>query len=223
MMGMSIPYEATGRTSQKARTRDAILDAARDLIAAGATPTVEQAAARASISRTTAYRYFPNQRSMLTAAHPYIEQESLVPLDDDADAASRLDAVVKAHTRQILELEPQLRTMLRLSLEATETERRQLLLRKGRAIGWIEAALEPLRDDWTAADIHRLALAIRTTEGIEALVWLTDVAGLSRSDAVDVMRWSARALLRTALADGPPPARSRGTTRRRSNQGVRAP
>ena len=44
-------------------------------------------------------------------------------------------------------------------------------------------------------------LAIRATFGIEALVWLTDVAGLSREDAVDLMRSSARTLLRSAIAD----------------------
>src|SRR5262245_23364797 len=52
------PYEATGRTHQKHRTRDALIAAARELVAKGLTPTVEEAAAAAAISRTTAYRYF---------------------------------------------------------------------------------------------------------------------------------------------------------------------
>jgi hypothetical protein len=54
-------------------------------------------------------------------------------------------------------------------------------------------------------EVRRLGKAIRTAERIEALVWLTDIAGLSREDVVDVMRWSARALLRFALVDGPLP------------------
>jgi hypothetical protein len=37
--------------------------------------------------------------------------------------------------------------------------------------------------------------------GIEALVWLTDIAGLSREEAVEVMRWSARALFEVATSD----------------------
>ena len=60
-MCMSIPYELTGRSPQKARTRAALVAAARLLLARGVTPTVEQAAEAAVISRTTAYRYFPNQ------------------------------------------------------------------------------------------------------------------------------------------------------------------
>lgn len=42
-----------------------------------------------------------------------------------------------------------------------------------------------------------------STIGIEALVWLTDVGGLTRSEAVTTMRWSAQALLRSALEDVP--------------------
>jgi hypothetical protein len=50
-------------------------------------------------------------------------------------------------------------------------------------------------------ELHRLAIAIRSATGIEALVWLTDVAGLARDDASELMRWSARALLDAALGD----------------------
>ena len=49
-------------------------------------------------------------------------------------------------------------------------------------------------------ELRRLVLAIRSATGIEALVWLTDIAGLSREEAGDVMRWSASALLRSALS-----------------------
>jgi hypothetical protein len=52
----------------------------------------------------------------------------------------------------------------------------------------------------------RLVRAIRAAVGIEALVWLCDVAGLSREEAQELMRWSARALLRATLAEaGLPP------------------
>jgi hypothetical protein len=91
--------------------------------------------------------------------------------------------------------------MLRLSLEADPVERAQLPLRQGRAIKWIEDALSPLRPDMSAAEVNRLAIAIRSATGIESLVWLTDIAGLSRQDATDLMRSSARALLLAALAD----------------------
>jgi len=202
-MVMSIPYERTGRTRQKARTRRALLDATRELLAQGLNPTVEQAADAAEISRATAYRYFPNQRSLLVAAHPEIEAESLLGPDPPAGAEARLALVVRALTEQVLKNEPQLRTMLRLSLEPQPAEPDTLLLRRGRAIGWIEDALAPLRGQVPDADLHRLTLAIRAGAGIEALVWLTDIAGLARAEAVELMRWSAGALLRSTLAENP--------------------
>lgn len=201
IMRMSIPYELNGRIDQKRRTRDALIAAARDLVASGETPTVEGAAEAASISRTTAYRYFPSQRALLVAAHPETGAASLLPENAPDDAATRLDLVVDAFTRSTIENEAQQRTMLRLSLEAGPAERAQLPLRQGRAIKWIEEALEPLHSEMSEAERHRLALAIRSASGIEALVWLTDVAGLSRDDARKLMCWSARALLRSALAD----------------------
>lgn len=202
-MSMSTPYEETGRTHQKARTRAAMLAATRELLGEGVTPTVEQAAERAQVSRTTAYRYFPNQRALLIASYPELDAVSL--LDDEApeDAAARLELITERIGCQILEHEPELRAMLRLSLESPPPDQGVLPLRQGRAIGWIKDALAPLRERLPEPELRRLALAIRATLGIEALVWLTDVAGLSRDEAVDLMRSSARALLRTALADCP--------------------
>ena len=200
-MDMSIPYEAVGRTRQKERTRGALIAATRDLVAQGMTPTVEDAAAAASISRTTAYRYFPNQPALLVAAHPETEARSLLPEDVPDDPAARLDAVIEEFTRVIVDTEAQQRTMLRLSLDPDARAREPLLLRQGRAIGWIQEALAPLRVRLSDAELRRLVLAVRSATGIEALVWLTDIAGLSRPEAVELMRWSAGALLRAALAD----------------------
>ena len=161
MMSMAISYEEIGRTRQKARTRAALVDAARELLSKGRTPTVEEAAEVAAVSRATAYRYFPNQRALLVAAHPEIEPGG----------------------------------------------NEELLLRQGRAIGWIEDALDPLRPRLSRSAFRRLVLAIRSACGIEALVWLTDVAKLSRPEAAELMRWSALALLRAAQAE--PQARAR--------------
>ncbi len=198
---MSIPYEMAGRTRQKQRTRGALVEAARELVTQGRTPTVDDAAARASVSRTTAYRYFPNQRALLVAAHPEIEARSLLPETAPSDVDARLDAVVTAFLHLIVDTEAQQRTMLRLSLDPDPSHRGELPLRKGRAIGWIAEALSPLRGVMSERDLRRLIFAIRSAAGIEALVWLTDIAGLSRKEAVQLMRWSAGSLLMSALAD----------------------
>ncbi|HEX5585991.1 MAG TPA: TetR/AcrR family transcriptional regulator [Acidimicrobiia bacterium] len=198
---MSMGYELTGRVQQKRRTRDALVTAARELVSRGETPTVDAAAAKAAISRTTAYRYFPNQHALLAAAHPETAVASMLPDGAPADVEARLELVVDAFTQMIVETEAQQRTMLRLSLEADPVERANLPLRQGRAIAWFEEALEPLADEMSDAARHRLALAVRSATGIEALAWLTDVGGLSRDDARALMRWSARALLQSAVAE----------------------
>ena len=78
-------------------------------------------------------------------------------------------------------------------------------MRQGRAIGWIHEALAPLRERMSVADLHRLVLAIRSATGIEARTWLIDVAGLSSEEAIDLMRWSAGALFRSALTEAQGP------------------
>src|SRR5688500_18077966 len=151
MMEMEVPYERTGRRSQKARTRQALVAAARELMTSGPAPTVEQAAERAGISRTTAYRYFPNQRSLLLAAHPAISPDSLLPAGAPTEPRARLDAFMAEFTRYNFTWEPQLRTSLRLSLEPAAD---QPVLRQGRAIGWIVDALTPLGDSHPHVDIN---------------------------------------------------------------------
>ena len=203
-MRMSIPYELTGRTQQKARTRKALIEAARHLLAEGMTPTVERTADRAEVSRATAFRYFANQRALLVATYPHLEEASLLGAAAEEDPRVRLDAVTEELARRIVEYEQELRAHLRLSLESATAQSDELPLRQGRAIGWIDDALSPLRDRMPARDLRRLVLAIRATLGIEALVWLTDVGGVSREEAVDIMRSSARTLLRSAVADAAP-------------------
>ena len=204
---MSIPYERTGRTRQKARTRRALVAAARELLAQGVTPTVEEAADAADMARTTAYRYFPNQRALLVATFPQIAASSLLPADAPHDPEERLAMAVAALGNLILEHELELRAQLRLSLEQDSSGgviaggHSELPFRTGRAISWIEEALAPLRGRLPEPQLHRLTLAIRSAVGIESLVWLTDVAGISREEAVELMRWAAHALLRTALEE----------------------
>ncbi len=197
-MDIAVPYETSGRVRQKRRTRAALVAAARALLDEGVTPTVEQAADRAGISRTTSYRYFRNQRELLVATFPVLDSASLVGAAPPADPAARLDRVLAEIGRFLLEHETALRAALRVSLEVSPAPREPPGLRRGRAVHWIEDALSPLRGTLGKAGVHRLAIAIRATIGIEPLVWLVDVGGLSRRAAVELMQSSARTLLAAA-------------------------
>lgn len=192
-MAVSLPYSWDSRS--------ALITSARGLVARGGRPpTVAEAAETASVSRTTAYRYFPTQKSLLLAAHPEIEASSMLPADIGDDPEERLEAAVRRFLSMVVDTESQQRTMLRLSLEA-DPATRELPLRQGRAIGWFSEALAPLAPRLGEDGVRRLALAVRAVAGIEALVWLVDVARVTREEAVEQMVWSAVALIRRALTD----------------------
>lgn len=158
-----------------------------------------EAAEAAEVSRTTAYRYFPSQHALLVAAHPEVVATSMLPAEVGEDPEVRIEAAVRGFMEMVIDTEAQQRTMLRLSLEP-ETAPGPLPLRQGRAIGWFSEALAPLAAGLGPERVRRLACAVRAVCGIEALVWMTDVGGLTRVEAVDQMVWSAVALVRRAAA-----------------------
>lgn len=204
-------YVDRGRSAQKGRTREALLAAARAELAADRSVTVESVAAATGISRTTAYRYFANQRDLIAAAHPQIDLASLLPNDAPQDVEARLNLVLDRFLTEVtIAWEPQLRAALRLALEPRDgkTPTDVAELRQGRGIGWFLEALEPLALTHPDIDRNILARAIRSAAGIESLVWLTDVGGLSRDQAAEVMRASAGAILRDAVRTGAWPPRS---------------
>ena len=189
--------------SQKARTRNALVTAAREILAEGVSPTIEAVAARAAISRTTAYRYFPSAHWLLTAAYPHIDRPSLLDGGAPSDPQARLAIVVDDHMRRILEHEAEQRAVLRLSLETGRPNPLDLPMHRGMRIGWLQDALAPLRGRLPDDALEALVLGIGATIGIEAFVWLTDVAERSREAAVEIMHANAMALLQTALTAVP--------------------
>src|SRR6185369_9583453 len=86
-MGMSVSRQEDRRKNQKDRTRAAIVDAARELLSTGVTPTVSSAAEAAKVSRPTAYRYFPTQESLLSE------------VTDISPSMQAVDEAVRAMTR----------------------------------------------------------------------------------------------------------------------------
>jgi AcrR family transcriptional regulator len=201
-MSTNVSYVNSGRTSQKARTQSALMEAARQLMSQGVTPTVEEAAARAGVSRATAYRYFPNQRELLVAAYPIIETRSLLPEEPPPEVMDRVRHVAHGILDSIVANEVALRAQLRISLEGSANHA-ELPLRKGRRIMWFEDALAPLRTELPPRTVRRLTLALAAVVSLEVLIWLVDLAGLSRKAAVEQIVWTAEQIVSSATA--PPP------------------
>jgi AcrR family transcriptional regulator len=195
-MSTSISPSTRGRPEQRARTREALIQAARAQLAEGATPTVESAATRCGVSRATAFRHFSNQRDLLVATHPMLDMPSLLPAVPPEDPVERVLLVANRIIELIIASEAEMRMSLRLALEPGTTQ--DLPLRKGRRLAWFEDALEPVRRDLGAASFKRLSLALASSVGVETFVWLTDVVELSKKQAARQLVWTARVLTEAA-------------------------
>jgi AcrR family transcriptional regulator len=186
------------------RTRAALLRAAADLLAAGGTPSVADAAEAADVSRRTAYRYFPTQEQLLTEA-------ALESLRGNVEAsfssiveqpARRLEAAVRTLQLETVKNERLLRTMIRLTIDrSTDDADAGGASRGTRRRDWLESALQPVRKDLSKAQHARLIAALCLCVGPEALIVLRDVVGLSHERAVDVSVWAANALLDASLGE----------------------
>jgi AcrR family transcriptional regulator len=210
---MTEAWQQQGRINQKRRTRAAILAAAVELLEGGQRPTVAEVADAALVSRATAYRYFPTQEYLLfEAALESTRSDIDRELDENTlpeDPEARLEMLIDALQKRILDKEAAFRTMLRLSLEQSPQEEEQYggesvpspRLRGGGRVRWIEKALAPVEGRFEESDFRRLVAALSLCMGIEALVVLRDVCALESSEAEEVLRWAARTLLRSSLAE----------------------
>jgi AcrR family transcriptional regulator len=177
---MTEAWQQEGRINQKRRTRAAILAAAVELLNEGKTPAVAEVADAALVSRATAYRYFPTQEYLLFEAalestRSDIERE----LDEDTlpeDPEARLEMLIGALQKRIIDKETSFRTMLRLSLEQSPVEEQYdgesapPRLRGGGRVRWIEKALAPILGRFEEPDLRRLVAALSLCMDIEALV-----------------------------------------------------
>ncbi|HKR24858.1 MAG TPA: helix-turn-helix domain-containing protein [Allosphingosinicella sp.] len=191
---------ADGRPNQKSRTRKDLLRAAARLMQAGRSPTLEEVAEAAMVSRATAYRYFPGAEALLTEAALDIEvptPEALFEGEPAEDPVIRLLKVDSAMGAMIRANEPALRAMLIHSLQQSLGAPGDAVpIRQNRRTPLIEAALAPARFAPWVRD--RLAKALGLVIGTEAMLAFKDVLGLADDDADAVRRWMIRALVEAA-------------------------
>jgi AcrR family transcriptional regulator len=196
-----------GRPNQKTRTRKDLLQAAFRLMKQGRSPSLEEIAEEALVSRATAYRYFPSVEALLVEAALDVEiPEPGQLLADDAsdDPVGRLQRVDAALHDMILANEPSLRMMLAHTLQhgmrggnGGDVPRRQ-----NRRTPLIEAALEPARAQFKPAALRTLVKALALIMGPEAVVVSKDVLQLDDAEARKVKRWVIRALVDAARGQG---------------------
>jgi AcrR family transcriptional regulator len=195
----------TGRTNQKARTRQAIVRAAGKLLAQGHKPALEEIAAEAQVSRATAYRYFPGLDALLSEAAVDLmvpETDSLFGPEAPGDPFERLVLVDRTLDEACRQQEVPLRLMLARVLERSANRTAgDPPLRQNRRVPMIEQALAPLTPRLGPERVTRLARALAMVIGTEGFIALNDVVGLDREQAGEVRGWAIDALVGAALRE----------------------
>ena len=184
--------------------------AAVKLIAAGRSPWITEVADAAEISRRTAYRYFPTQEQLLVEAAPEGLRPGIVDAVETPDAGlpddvkTSVDRPVLALQRGAVANEQLLRTMIRLTVSrpsSTDEAGHSEPKRGYRRIEWIELALAPIRKDLGKKRYERLVSALTVCLGIDALIVLRVLRGLTDAEAEVVSLWTARTLMHASLAE----------------------
>lgn len=175
-----------GRAGQKARTRSALLAAARRLMDEGALVSVTAAAEAAGISKATAYRYFSDPQTLTVEA---ILDSRMQPVEtilgDATDPRERVQRVRRFFFELTRASEPQFRQFLARSMEFWLANRdgSAAMVRGGRRLPMYRKALEPVADALGAAKLDRLVDMLAATTGIESFVALKDVCRLNDAAA----------------------------------------
>ncbi|MEN2789809.1 TetR/AcrR family transcriptional regulator [Sphingomonas oligophenolica] len=192
-----------GRPNQKRRTRKDLLQAAARLMKQGSRPSLEEVAEEALVSRATAYRYFPSIEAVLLEAALDLaapEPGDVFGAESPDDPFLRLRMADVALDAMIVANEGALRVMLANSLNhSTGTDRDSAPpTRQNRRTPLIEAAIEPVRDQFDPVALDRMSKALALIIGTEARVVFTDVLQLDDADARAVKDWAIRALVAAA-------------------------
>ncbi|MEN4921854.1 TetR/AcrR family transcriptional regulator [Achromobacter spanius] len=193
----------------RARMRKTLLEAAQRLMAQGVTPSVAELAEHAQVSRATAYRYFPSQSALIAA----VVDESLGPIlawdSATPDAAERVDELLRFAYPRLEAHEAPLRAAIQVSLQqhaeasAGKAGAEPRLVR-GHRVDILKRAIAPLATDLTPAQQERVAQALSLVYGTEVFLVLKDIWKLDLDAITGVVRWTANAIIRQAIAEAAP-------------------
>ena len=195
---------ASGRANQKARTRQAIVDACRELTRSGATMTMPDVARAALVSEATAYRYFPDLVTLLQEALAGLWPEPAAafgPVSGSADPAERVGFACAYLLRGVHAYQGSVRAMIAHTIAAPAAAQ----ARPGIRFGLLDHALAPFADPAGPAFLPpdamaRLKQELAIVVSAEALFVLTDLCGLPPDEAIATAVRTAQTLTRAAFA-----------------------
>jgi AcrR family transcriptional regulator len=199
---MSMAEARTGRVNQKARTRSAIIVAARVLIREGEEVTMPAVARAALVSEATAYRYFPDLPSLLREAMTDVwpsPAEAMQAVAGSTDAVERVGYAAEVLFRGVLASQGVVRAMIAAAVTRPELAG----ARPGYRFGLIDYALLPLAETLGRSEPEAFALLkqnLAVVVSAEALFILMDLCGLTAEAAMASAAAAARTITAAAVA-----------------------
>ncbi|WP_170783265.1 TetR/AcrR family transcriptional regulator [Ruegeria lacuscaerulensis] len=183
------------RTNQKNRTREALLEAARDIMAEGTEVTLAKVADRAKTSRATVYRYFSDPGVLaLDATLDFEVLPTSRLLEDLADVRSRVQKVAQYYLDFSRDHEAYFRQFLAESLKAALEDARRNI-RGARRVAAFGEALEPVRGRMNPSDFEDLKKRLAMTTGMEQFIILEDILRVDQPEGDRLLSGLVDALL----------------------------
>jgi len=192
-----------GRFRQRAHTRALLVKTASELMQSGEIPTVTAVAEAAQISRRTAYRYFPSQEQLLAEAAIQGTRPLVSKTEFPEDLMARIRLLVATMQQFAYGNQGALRTIVRLTADHVAGQNddgvEEFRPVRNNRIEWITTALAPVRKQLGAKHFERLVSALSLCVGIESVMVMTNLRGLSQKEATQVSVWAAETLVAGAL------------------------
>lgn len=199
--------QSTGRVAQKAKTRNQLLVAARELMAEQSTVTVASVAERAGISTATAYRYFPNPETLkleavtsqdIGAQADFIQQFQSV-CTDDLSVADRVILANKIVVEFVARNEAGYRLFIAKTQEklaSAANSDTSTVPYAARRLALIRLAMDPLRTR-LGTSFYQACDMVFVASGPEVYFMLRDTCRNSAQDAARSIENNLRAILST--------------------------
>ena len=108
---------------------------------------------------------------------------------------------MRADHALVVKHEAAFRTAVRAMMAPRADDPSEVPRRPGNRLRYLAEALAPLDDRLGAERLQRLVMALAMCVGMESIMVMMDICGLTPAAAEAVKRWAAAALLQAALAE----------------------
>ena len=195
---MNNEYLGSGRTLQKKKNREKILDSAQQFLQQRRDFTLEEIADNAGVSRATIYRYFPNSEILSAEAALDVNTESCESIFKHAKHADPIKTLLNIQdyfNRLALDNEPAFGKYLSVLLHTSELSEK----RGARRPKTLQLALEEAQLSMSKEDLQNLRNMASVIMGIEPLIVTKDVCALNNEQSLNLLKWGFEMMLRGVL------------------------